>query len=191
MHNIDGVVIGNNRTSPESHNLETMWHLDHKLRSKMTIDTPFENRLLGEVITRFSEGVYPVEVALNLHSTNGAPNFYPHFVPHFSENVRRYGIKGVSLFRKQKKLADYWRRINGRGYGGLFNPGNSAFLKKDYPETWFWHQYKDDVLAITFEATYGLVPGKNRYFTANDHHEQGRNLARSVLSYFRSSVLSN
>lgn len=185
MHNIDGVVIGNNRVTPKGENLEELWYYDAQTLNKVAKKAPYENKVLGSILSKFQRGPMKVEVALNLHSTNGAPDFFPHFIPHFGTNPKRFSNKEVKLFKKQKTLANLW--INQVGWRNLvfFSAGSGEFLKKAYPETWFWKQNADDVLAVTFESTYGRIPGKHRFFTSGDHKSMGQALAKAVINYFK------
>lgn len=182
MHNIDGVIAGNNRTTPRSENLEELWHYDPQAPAKIAADSPRENRILAHTIAKYESGPAPISIMLNLHSTNGHPHFFPHFVPHFG-NTPKFKPEERSLFSQQKALADIWHRVMkfGRSSGAVAS--NPLFLKKSYPETWFWRQFRDKVLAMTFESTYGKIPGGQRYFTAADHRALGQGLAQAVFQY--------
>ncbi len=188
MHNVDGVINGNNRTNARSENLEELWHFDAENPIRMAPQSPVENQALARLMTEFQSGPAPIKVALNLHSTNGEPEFYPHFIPHFGLNPQKYREEERSLFAKQKSLADYWFQFMAFGRSALPVESNPLFLEKSYPETWFWRQFQDRVLAVTFESTYGHVPGSNEFFSAIRHREMGRGLAKAVLKYLASDT---
>ena len=51
-------------------------------------------------------------------------------------------------------------------------------------ETWFWKNYGPAVMAVTFESTYGRIPGTSSWFNPEEYRRMGAALARSSILWF-------
>ena len=112
MQNIDGVIVGNYRTTPESENLEVMWFSDPENPLILTNDVPREVEVLHQTILDLLDEGPPIAIALNLHASNSEPDCRPFFFPHFGPESLGYKEREASLWHKQIRfigsLASYY-----------------------------------------------------------------------------------
>lgn len=186
MLNVDGVVVGNNRVTPGGLNLEGKWfaHPRHTLLLD-TARVPKEVRLLHARYASLAQEPTPITVALNLHSSAGQPEDQMFFFPHFGPRERGYQEAEAALYKKQLRFIDLWRRIQGPSW---FNAppveGESHFLAKDVPESWWWRNFQDRVMAISVESVYGRAGRfSQRWVTPQDMRRLGRSLAQALARY--------
>ncbi len=187
MLNVDGVIAGNNRVTPQGVNLEGKWYPASKKEAERELDpdrTPPEVLLLHAwVEERLRDGAAP-GVALNLHSSAGEPDDGAFFFPHFGPRAKGYGAAEANLNRKQKRFIDEMRRVHGAPW---FNPpaedGKASFVHRALPESWWWRNYKDQVMAMTVESTYGRAAHSSRWVTPEDMRRMGFSMGRALLRY--------
>lgn len=182
MHNPDGVLAGNYRSNPDGINLELAWSFDKNNPSELTIDAPLENHLLNQVMQSLLTADIPVKMALNLHASHSEPDDPAFTFPHFSDNANKYSPEQIDLWKNQLVLMKYTRNfyedrveVPGRG--------SSKFLNLYHPETWWWYNARNQVLAMTFEATYGKA-GYDYWITDVEHRALGESLAKGIAAYF-------
>lgn len=185
MLNPDGVVAGNNRVTTYGVNLEGKWYA--KATNPFLLDlerVPHEVRLFYRKIRSVLEEKAPVTMALNLHSSAGEPEDGVFFFPHFGPRSLGYSKEEAALWDKQMRFINSFMETHGRSW---FNPppkdGTRAFVTKAVPETWWWQNFRDKVMAISIETTYGLAGNCNRWMTPDDLKELGASLAKSIGSY--------
>lgn len=181
MQNVDGVVLGNYRTTANSVNLENSWRFNRQslAPTPLSNDVPHENKVLGDEMRRMQLNEnQPVILALNLHSSNSGANapafFYPHFGP-----TEQYTDQEKNLWRKQTDLI---RQVDLHYEGPIQSPpreGGKGFLRSYYPETWWWHNKKDKVNAITLETVYGKA-GLGHWITPEDYRKLGKAIAEAI-----------
>jgi hypothetical protein len=164
MLNVDGVVAGNNRVTPRGVNLEGKWLADPADPRALADDkVPAEVRLFHAALTKRLKDGIPVTVALNLHSSGGTPGDQAFFFPHFGERAQGYTARESRLWRKQLRFVDLLQATHGAAW---FNPlpaeGTRAFIAKAVPESWWWRNYADQVMALSIESTYGRAPHGER-----------------------------
>ena len=180
MHNPDGVIAGNYRTTPASVNLEDSWRFDAS-GADVPGDSPapYEN----QVVLR--GGILPVlqaggrfDIALNLHASNAAVDMPAFFIPHFG-GEDEFGLAEQRLWRKQQHLV----ALTASYYEGQVTTenedGGANFLNHFFPESWWWRSQQDRVNAITFETTYGKG-GLDRWLTQDDLRRLGDALALAI-----------
>ena len=186
MHNLDGVVAGNYRTTTSSENLEPMWFTDPNEPWQLLARSPQEVFVLRDTIADFfdDEDPLPVTVALNLHSSNSEPDTAAFFFPHFGPESRGYSAEEARLWNSQtafmSAVQDY--------YGpGLIEPtpaeGGSSFASNNYPETWWWKNFGADVMAITLETVYGRAGFAPDWVTDEDMRDLGEAVGLALLAY--------
>lgn len=62
--------------------------------------------------------------------------------------------------------------------------GGRSFANKTYPESWWWVNYQDHVMAITMEMTYGKAGYSPRWIEPYDLRNLGASLALSIRDYY-------
>lgn len=185
MLNVDGVIAGNNRVSPTGVNLEGKWYADAK--EPMALDeerVPPEVSLMHKKVLELAQSPAKITVALNLHSSGGEPDDNVFFFPHFGPAKRGYGRAEASLYQKQITFIQSFIRAHGPRW---FNPppkdGTRAFLAKAVPETWWWKNFKDQVMALSIESTYGRAGGAKRWIEPADMRKMGASMAAALARY--------
>jgi len=185
MHNPDGVIAGNYRGTPQSIDLERAWHCGDD-PSTLIAAAPHENQLLNQQMRHWlqaREDDPAISMALNLHTSNEPPDRKSFFFPHFGADPAIYTKEESALWQQQlifiKLVARYYNdRIE-------LPPedGGRTFLKEALPETWWWLNKKDKVLAMTLETTYGKA-GFNHWLTENDLRDLGQALVKAISCYY-------
>lgn len=183
MHNPDGVVAGNYRSDPDSVNLEESWFFDEHNPAALTQDAPHENQLLNQVMRSLLSADIPVKMALNLHASHSEPDLGIFSFPHFGDNPKRYTQQQTDLWYKQLQFIDYLSHF----YTGRVElpqkEGYSTFLARYHPETWWWYNTQNQVMALTLEATYGKA-GYDHWVTDREHRALGAAVAQAIAAYF-------
>lgn len=192
MQNVDGVIAGNYRSTPKSENLEVMWYYDPLNPQQLSNDTPSEIKIIHSHVLQLMTDGPPVSIALNLHSSNSEPGIRPFFYPHFGPVSYGYTSQEASLWDKQLHF------INSLAYNyspDMLEPvpseGGSSFTTKQYPESWWWANYKDEVMAMTMEMTYGKIhPESSEWVTPEHLRSLGQSVVLAIRDYFRLPVQS-
>jgi Zinc carboxypeptidase len=190
MHNPDGVVAGNYRTNIDSVDLERNWIYDKDNPTQLSKQVALENRLLHSTMQKWlnPQDIPAVSVALNLHSSNEPVNQAAFFFPHFGNMPRKYNQQQCALYKKQLKLIRLVSRFYRDFYGGSIalppHDGGSAFLSEHFPETWWWMNRQDQVVAMTLETVYGKA-GFDHWVTTDDIRHLGEALAYGITCYFK------
>lgn len=181
MHNPDGVVLGNYRTNASSVNLENQW-LNTQRTVLLDADAPHENKVLNAfgMVPALLNTDAPVVLALNLHSSNSAPDTAAFFFPHFGSDPLRYTPAQRTLWAAQLAFI----QSVARHYGGRIEQppeeGGAGFLNAWFPETWWWTHRQEAVNAITLETTYGRA-GFDHWVTQDDLRGLGVAVAKAIL----------
>lgn len=185
MLNPDGVVAGNNRVTTYGVNLEGKWYA--RQNNPLLLDlnkVPHEVRLFYRKIRDVLDDRAPVTMALNLHSSAGEPEDGIFFFPHFGPKELGYNKTEVALYSNQMRFINSFMNIQGAPW---FNKppkdGTRSFTRKSVPETWWWENFKDKVMAISIESTYGLAGSCNRWMTPTDLQEIGKSMAKAIGVY--------
>lgn len=182
MQNVDGVIAGNYRATPRSENLEVMWSFDPQNPLYLTGEIPPEVAIIHQyAVQLMTDGGPPVSIALNLHASNSEPDIRPFFFPHFGTLDQGYSPTEASLWAKQIRLIDTLAVHYG---ADLLEPipveGGSSFASKTYPESWWWANYQDQVIAVTLEMTYGRAGYAPRWIEPDDFRHLGASLASAI-----------
>ena len=189
MQNIDGVIAGNYRTTPESENLEVMWFSDPENPLFLTYDAPKEVEVLHNAILDLLEEGPPITVALNLHASNSEPDCRPFFFPHFGPESFGYEEQEASLWHKQLRFIGSLALHYG---AEMLEPtpseGGSSFAAKSYPESWWWENFQDHVMAITMETTYGRAGYAPKWIEPSDLRKLGHDMALAIRDYSDASI---
>lgn len=190
MQNVDGVVAGNYRSTPKSENLEMAWTFDSKNPLDLVGYVPPEVAIIHQYAkSLMSDGGPPVTMALNLHASNSEPDIRPFFFPHFGTTSQGYSPLEASLWEKQLLFIN--RMATRHGVDKLEpvpDEGGGSFAGKTYPESWWWANYQDTVMAMTMEMTYGRAGYTPRWIEPNDLRNLGVSLALSIRDYYDGSL---
>ncbi len=182
MHNPDGVYTGNYRTNPHSINLEEAWIFDKNDPARLTTDAPQENQLLNQVMQSLLTDEIPVKIALNFHATYGEIDEKAYTFPHFGADPHLYSEEEIRLWENQFKFMQHLSNAYDGRIESMYD-GGRGFLNRFHPETWWWFNTKDKVLAMTMEATYGKA-GFDHWVTDVEHRELGHAIAKAINAYF-------
>jgi hypothetical protein len=134
MLNPDGVELRYPRTNFNGVDLESNWG----------VPVPeVEVQALRDHLTMLMAGSIPIDIALNLHSAYQCKRY---FVYHAAEGT------SVLFARLQQRFIDYTRM---RFPGGI-EPYDYFVTWKTgtpdrYPESWFWLNHREAVMALTYE----------------------------------------
>jgi hypothetical protein len=189
MHNIDGVIAGNYRSTPETENLEVMWYYDAENPIELTADAPQEVNIIHDYAKLLMTGKGPrVSMALNIHASNSEADVRPFFFPHFGPETLGYDTLEYGLWNKQLRFISSLAA----NYGSdMLEPvpteGGSSFASKTYPESWWWVNFKDEVMAITMEMTYGRAGYSPKWVSPDNLRELGASLALGIGDYYNNS----
>jgi Zinc carboxypeptidase/Cytosolic carboxypeptidase N-terminal domain len=185
MQNVDGVIAGNYRSTPKSENLEVLWLFDNADSLNLMDVTPPEIAVIHQYAKKLmSDGGPAVSVALNLHASNSEPDIRPFFYPHFGPQSKGYSSVQTSLWDKQLRFIS--NVASHHGYD-MIEPapeeGGGSFASKTYPESWWWVNYKDNVMAMTLEMTYGRAGYSPDWVKPDNIRDLGVSLVLGIRDY--------
>ncbi len=192
MHNVDGVIAGNYRSTPESENLEGMWHLDNSNPINLRPDLPQEISVIHQYAKHLmTDDGPPVVVALNLHASNSEPDIRTFFYPHFGTIQQGYTTGQAALWNNQISFIEL---LSARYGSNLLEPppenGGSGFLNNPFPETWWWVNFQEQVMAMTIEMTYGKAGFAHKWVTPDDIRQLGTAVAWTIGDYCNGAIPS-
>lgn len=147
MYNPDGVENGIARKNANQVDLESNWN--------QVVLEP-EVICLKKTFTNFMASSIPIEVALNLHSDqlNCTRFFFFHFAA---------GTSVAYTNLEKKFIADVQSHFVGGIQNYDFVQSWEAGTKTQYPEGFWWTNYQEKVLALTYEDT--NCPGAGKFDT--------------------------
>ena len=189
MQNVDGVIAGNYRSTPKSENLEMMWYYDSNNPLNLTADAPPEVTTIHQYAKNLmNDGGQPISIALNLHASNSEPDIRPFFYPHFGTESHGYSSVEASLWEKQLHFISSVATHYGVDMiEPITEEGGSSFASKTYPESWWWVNYHDQVMAMTLEMTYGRAGYSPRWIEPDDLRNFGTSLILGIRDYYDKS----
>lgn len=189
MQNVDGVVAGNYRTTPLSENLEMMWAFNPSSPMQLINPPPEVAVIHNTVLQLMQDGGPEISMALNMHASNGDKDLRTFFYPHFGDESQGYSAIEAALWNKQlhfiNKVGYYY------GYDKLEPTpadGGASFVPKTYPESWWWANYKEKVMAMTMEMTYGRAGYAPEWITPNHLRTLGEALTFAIRDYYQTPV---
>lgn len=204
MHNVDGVIAGNQRTTPGGEPLASAWRYDEQMPWNLEADAPQEVRVLHDAIVSFQEqsAPMPVTMALALRSTGaerawerglaagsepGHAGACAWMTPRFGPEAQGYSAEEARLWTRQMDFMT----IMEQGLG--WNPSASMaghedarFLSRYVPETWWWLSFGAEVMAASFDATCAspnAAPADQAMGTPAQMRAIGRALGRAIAAY--------
>lgn len=191
MQNVDGVMAGNYRSTPQTENLEVMWFYDTENPLNLTDDAPDEVKIIHEYARSLMSGEGPhISMALNLHASNSEADVRPFFYPHFGTEAQGYDAIQASLWENQISFISSFATNYGTDMvEPIPTEGGGSFATKTYPESWWWVNYQDEVMAMTMEMTYGRAGYSPRWIEENDLRDMGSSLALGIRGYYDDSFV--
>jgi hypothetical protein len=134
MYNVDGVEDGYARTNANGVDIEGDWSLENPEKEVATLRSVYKTYMNSKI---------PVNIALNMHSAlackryfvfhaeQGTSANYTELEKNFINGIRSYFPEGI----------ENWN----------YNITWTTSTPLVYPESWFWINYKETVLALTYE----------------------------------------
>ena len=135
MYNPDGVELGYNRENANGIDLERNWFVEEHEPEVSALKKKYY-----ELMNSYT----PINIMLNMHGDGGANKRY--FVFHHENGT------SIQYTENQKQFIDFTQQYFPDGISDwdrfiTWVDGNPMV----YPESWFWVNYKESVIAITFE----------------------------------------
>jgi hypothetical protein len=135
MYNPDGVELRYGRQNANYVDLERNW---------FTYPHEPEVEALKNKYLEFMESFLPIRIALNMHGDGGAAKDY--FVFHHENGTSAQFVEDQKKFITA--VRNYWvNGIHDWNYMVSWTDGNPLV----YPESWFWENYAESVMALTHE----------------------------------------
>jgi hypothetical protein len=188
MLNFDGIVESNARVTPyTSIDLERQWLFHSQINKRKISDSAaIEVRVLNNTINRLIDEGNHFILAINLHSTNSTEAMYPFIFTNFSRQIEEHGATGDSMFIYHLRYANL---INHYLCGGHLNVRTSYHPSKPmnlkpYPESWWWVNFKEKVVAFTLESTYRRPGCYSKIVSYKDQLQLGEAIAKAIQKYF-------
>jgi len=181
MLNIDGVVAGNNRVTPQGINLEGTWlGLAPPSLALDPLRTPPEVQVFHKYLERLLVAGPAVTMALNLHASAGEPKNQAFAFAHFGSTAHGFTAFEAELYNKQIKFIKLLAAAQGPAWLTGGSEGGRDFLKAQIPERWWWEHFGPRVTALTFESTYGLAGDQGRWLKPNDLRAFGAAVGEAI-----------
>lgn len=186
MVNVDGVIEGLSRNNSRGINLEEAW-FRHEIDEYLLAENVAEEVSIihSKIIELQSKGP-EIIASVNLHTFN-PPSYlkpYPFVFSNFID-WKKYDDRGRSLWIKQAKFVKY---LNENYCVPIFGRNNtkttSTIDKKEFPESWWWVNFHDKVLAITLETTPEKICCFESCLTYDAHLKLGEALAGALQKYY-------
>ncbi|MFA6540522.1 MAG: M14 family zinc carboxypeptidase [Bacteroidota bacterium] len=136
MYNPDGVELEKPRENANGIDIESNWSVDTSLSQP-------EVKVLRKTFTRLMAESNPVQIALNMHSAYGKERY---FVYHTANGTS-------DLFSNME--ITFIDTVRYHFPGGIkphtFFVSWTSTAATQYPESWFWYNHRENVLALTYE----------------------------------------
>ncbi len=133
MYNPDGVELGYARQNANGVDLESNWNADNPEPEVQALRARFEELM---------QSSQPIEVALNMHSSYRCKRYFVyHHENGTSEEFTRLEKEFIGDVRS------YYTKIENWDYFVSWTNGTPLV----YPESWFWLNYQEAVMALTYE----------------------------------------
>lgn len=194
MANPDGVFLGNYRVNAASVNLEDEWAAPYT--SPEPEIQALRTAIEGYMGTVAVPGSNPIELLLNLHSSHNVS--FPFHFQHTANASWTPGATGVLPIVNQREgqwIAQFEAR------SPLVNLGSTQSSSAGFPSRPFvesmmhdrWTSangwlnapgFREPVMAITFEGTYGRGPDQVAWNTEADYRVCGAQMGLALCDYF-------
>ncbi len=184
--NVDGVKLGLSRNNARGYNLEESWFRSELDPYQIQDRCPDEVHILHRFFTKYLESEPDVICAINIHSFN--PQYYQKPYAFIFSNFfdwQKYKESGKSLWIKQAKFLKFLNEEYCTPVLGRTNPKTTSTIdKKEFPESWWWINFKDKIMAVTLETTPEQLCINGTQYSNVANKEFGRALAKALHKYF-------
>lgn len=196
MANPDGVALGNYRTNSRSVNLETQWTAPYNSSEQEIV--ALRSQIETFMGTSAKPGNNPIELLLNLHSTHNVswPLHFQH-VANKSFNLVT-SRKGVipSVNAKEGRWIQGFRARSSYVRLGSTSSSTAGAPSRPFVESMMHDRWSidpkwtsapnrlEDIMAITFEGTYGMGPDRIHWNTQQDWRKVGGEMGLAISDYF-------
>jgi hypothetical protein len=166
LMNVDGVFLGHTRWDSQGFDIERDWCTPVTLPEVLNIKAQVDN---------FMAGSNPIEVALNLHATQGNYTdtfFYKHVQPSVTANFELIQQHYIDAVDNATSLFDN------------LNPQTSQLHACQFIESYFWNNWGEEVMAMTHEGHFRRRITDSDWITDEDYRELGRAMMKALVEYF-------
>lgn len=188
--NMDGVALGMARVTPDSSiDLERQW-LREADNISLQKSAAVEVQALHSTITRLQLEGPEFIAAINIHSKNAPPDWRSFLYTNFRKPLEAHGSEGDSMFVKHLQFAKSLTEAYCRDtvFVRLSYDPSVPMDKKPFPESWWWANFKNGVMAVTLETTSGRDGCFNEWVTERDHIYLGEALAEAAQNYYKTYI---
>ncbi|MCR9244130.1 MAG: M14 family zinc carboxypeptidase [bacterium] len=196
MANPDGVWLGNYRTNANSVNLENEWRAPYNSTQPEIL--AMRTAIEGFMGTPSAPGGNPITVLLNLHATHNIA--YPFHFRHVSNPNWNPTNNNAGVIPVVHQLENDWiNAFEARSpFVALGSTANSTlgaparpFVESMMHDRWTvdpqWTGapgFQDEIMAITWEGTYGFGPTAGVWNTEADYELCGEQMGLALADYF-------
>lgn len=134
MLNPDGVELGNSRENANMIDIESNWNADEPEAEVAVLKKTFEEYMRSDM---------PFSVALNVHSAYACKRY---FVFHHAN-----GTSDEFAVQQKDFIASVQSHMDGEMEDWDYFVSWTSGTPPKYPESWYWNNHQEDVLALTYE----------------------------------------
>ncbi len=166
LQNMDGVYLGHTRWDSQGIDPERQWGNPSRIPE-------VEN--LYHQVNEFMAGPNPIEVALNLHATQGNyldTFFFKHVYPSVTVAFEEIQQNYIDDFDRATPLFDN------------LSPQTSQLNPTVFIESYFWNNWGESVMAMTHEGHFYRRITDQAFITDADYRALGRAQAEALVEYF-------
>jgi hypothetical protein len=163
---VDGVYLGLSRWNQEGIDLEDRW---------CEWEKP-ETQAMKQQIDAFMAGDNPIKVSLNLHTTLTRRKKDSFFFKHIQPSVTK-AFEDI-----QQRYIDAF--ANATPLFGNLSPSFSQLHECRFVESYYWNNWGESVMAMTYETHYYHRVGDREFITDEDLSEIGAAMAYAMIEYF-------
>ncbi|OYT14904.1 MAG: hypothetical protein B7C24_15875 [Bacteroidetes bacterium 4572_77] len=182
--NIDGIVVGNSRLTPQGEDLEREWYRDANNDRLLADSNAKETKIIANTINSLIDEGAKFSVALNLHGKNAKEDEGAFLYTNFKKSLKKHGKAGDDLFKKQLHFSSLVSKYNCVPFVvRLGYTPNKPMQEKHFSESWWWANFKDKVMAATVEVPCSKVSCTNERVDTQDFYMLGKALAIASYDY--------
>ncbi len=195
MANPDGVALGNYRVNANSSNLEDEWAAPYASIQPEIV--AMRTAIEGYMGTVANPGSNPIEVLLNLHSSHNVsyPFHFQHTAnPNWNPSTSNSGVIPVVNLIEGQWIVRFKARSPFANLGATQSSSAGApsrpFVESMMHDRWSAQSswtgapgFRQPVMAITFEGTYGFGPAGSVWNTEADYRLCGAQMGRAFVDH--------